>query len=531
MSQSLIHPKGGAMTERSFSPEPATTVAPTLFQEASWRHAGVLVAVLFLAILALFWPTFRSIERTWSGSRTFSHGFLIFPIFLYLLWQRRDRIRRLRPKPNYWVLPMLAVACVSWLLGNLGDIRVVQQFSAVAILDLSIWMLLGTAIVRMLWFPLAFLFFAVPFGEFLISPLQDFTARFAVAALRLSQVPVVLESRIIYVPSGPWVIAEACSGISYLISSLVLGLVYASAVYRSLYRRLLFVLASLAVPIVANGFRAYGIVLLAYVTNNRLAVGVDHIIYGWIFFTAVQLLLFSAGLKWREALPVQAGHSSFEEDQANAHAKALSKSVTLAAACVLFVVASAPLVAKYLWTRVATRAAQTTLVASKPWRPVPAYIGTWAPALSPESQLSDRYVSPDGRAVDAYMARYTGRRGVELVSGYNQFSNPKMWSDVGRGTKKVIINGRSAEVHWNLLQSSFELRVVWTWYFISGNMIAEPARVKLLQIEAPLVAKPSAAAVIALSAPYHVNPSEAESVLQDFLNHASISSAPVSRAQ
>src|SRR6185437_6887551 len=101
-----------------------------------------------------------------------------------------------------------------------------------------------------------FLFFAVPFGEAVIGPLQDFTAHFAVIGLRLSRVPVILENRTIWVPSGPWVVAEACSGIRYLISSLVLGLVYVSLVYRSKRRRILFLLASVALPILANGFRA-----------------------------------------------------------------------------------------------------------------------------------------------------------------------------------------------------------------------------------------------------------------------------------
>ncbi len=83
---------------------------------------------------------------------------------------------------------------------------------------------------------------------------------------------------------------------------MVLGLIYASVVYRSRKRQLMFVLvASIAVPIAANGVRAYGIILLAYLTNNRLAVGVDHIVYGWLFFIVIQLALFAIGLYWRES--------------------------------------------------------------------------------------------------------------------------------------------------------------------------------------------------------------------------------------
>src|SRR5579872_1801751 len=278
----------------AFATPPATPAGP--LPPLAWRKLAVLLGALSAAFLALFWPTAWSIGETWYSSRTFSHGFLIVPMFLYLVWVRRDRLAALRPRPNYWGVPVLLLLCGIWLGASLGEVRVLQQFALVAMLDVLVWIALGTEVIRALWFPLAFLFFAVPFGEAAIGPLQDFTAHFAVAALGLSRVPVLLESRTIWVPSGPWVVAEACSGIRYLISSLVLGLIYASLVYRSRKRRALFVLASVAVPILANGIRAYGIILLAYLSNNRLAVGVDHIIYGWIFFTAIQLLLFSIGL-------------------------------------------------------------------------------------------------------------------------------------------------------------------------------------------------------------------------------------------
>jgi exosortase len=134
-----------------------------------------------------------------------------------------------------------------------------------------IWVNLGPDVVRALRFPLAFLVFLVPFGRSLIAPLQDYTAWFAVHALTLSRVPVILEHRTLSLPSGAWTVAEACSGIRYLISSVVLGLLYASVVYRSPKRRAIFVAASIAVPIAANGARAYGSILLAHLTDNRFA--------------------------------------------------------------------------------------------------------------------------------------------------------------------------------------------------------------------------------------------------------------------
>ena len=55
----------------------------------------------------------------------------------------------------------------------------------------------------------------------------------------------------------------------------------------------MFIAASIVVPIVANWLRAYMIVMIGHLSNNKYAVGVDHLIYGWVFFGVVMMLLFS----------------------------------------------------------------------------------------------------------------------------------------------------------------------------------------------------------------------------------------------
>jgi len=495
-----------------------------------WRWTAVPLVCFFAAIIAVFWQTVWSILNTWYSSRTFSHGFLIPPLVLYLAWIRRGRVAALEAKPNYWVFPLLMIPSFVWLLGNLGDVRILQQFALVSILVGTVWAVLGTAVARALWFPLAFLFFAVPFGESLIGPLQDFTARFAVAALRLSNVPVVLENRTIAVPSGPWVVAEACSGIRYLISSLVLGLIYASLVYKSRSRRILFVVASIVVPIVANGIRAYGIVLLGYLTDNKLAAGVDHIIYGWVFFTAVQLLLFSIGFKWREPTSAEIENTRLSHPlQIVANQDAYSaKAATIAAMCAFILVASAPVVAARLWSRhTATEPAggQPTVVVSAPWQPVPAYDTSWTPALQHvDSSSSQSYVSA-GHRVDVYLARYSEGHPVELVSGYNLVSSPKTWQEVGRGVRNATIDGKNTSVLWNLIQSGFASRMVWICYWVAGQYTANPTKVKFLEAKARLLGQPANVAVIVLAADYEPGGWDSGSDIQDFLSHTLLSAA------
>ena len=79
------------------------------------------------------------------------------------------------------------------------------------------------------------------------------------------------------------------------------GVFYALLNYHSPGRRIAFIAASIVVPILANGVRALGIVVLGNVLGSAEAAVADHIIYGWGFFSVVMLLLVAAGMPWRQA--------------------------------------------------------------------------------------------------------------------------------------------------------------------------------------------------------------------------------------
>src|SRR5262249_26589319 len=137
-------------------------------------------------------------------------------------------------------------------------------------------------------------------GDFLVPWLQDFTARFSVDALRLSGIPVYSDGFRISIPNAEFYVAEACAGLRFLIATIAFGVLFAYFMFRSWTRKILFVLLCLLTPIPANRFRAYGLLLLAYLTDGALAAGVDHIVYGWVFFSLVTLGLTALGWAMRD---------------------------------------------------------------------------------------------------------------------------------------------------------------------------------------------------------------------------------------
>lgn len=274
---------------------------PRAPQERITLQACLLSAGLFgVVLLLIFHQTTWSMVSIWLRSDTFAHGFLILPISLGLIWNNRDSLVPIEPRPAPWVALLIVLPGFIWLLATLVDVLVIQQLALVAMLVIGVWAILGHQLARALAFPLLFLFLAVPMGEALVPPMMEFTATSTVWLIQQTGVPVYREGLYFTLPSGNWSVVEACSGVRYIIASITLGILYAYLTYRHIWRRALFVVISAIVPVFANSLRAYIIVMLGHWSDMTVATGVDHLIYGWVFFGLVMFLLFWLGSFFRE---------------------------------------------------------------------------------------------------------------------------------------------------------------------------------------------------------------------------------------
>ncbi|MBS0404567.1 MAG: exosortase A, partial [Proteobacteria bacterium] len=250
---------------------------------APWRRSLAAFVVLLLVILAAYWHTARGMVALWMSSETYAHGFVVPLITLWLVWRQRAVLASMAPRPGRLAWLLMAGAAALWLAGDLVAVNPVTQLAFVALMVLAVPAVLGWQVARALAFPLAFLFFAVPIGDFLLPRMMEWTADFTVMALRASGIPVYREGLQFIIPSGSWSVVEACSGIRYLIASVTAGCLFAYLSYDGMRKRLVFIGVAILVPLVANWVRAYLIVLLGHVSGNTIATGVDHLIYGWLF--------------------------------------------------------------------------------------------------------------------------------------------------------------------------------------------------------------------------------------------------------
>lgn len=483
-----------------------------------WRDHAALTLAALLALLWIYRDTVTALVAIWEISPTYAHGYFILPACLYLVWQRRAALSHLVPAPLPAGLIVLAVLGAGWLAARAAGVQVVEQYMFVAMLPVLTITLLGWQAARVLSFPLLFILLAVPFGEVLIRPLIDFTGDFTVWALQVTGIPVFREGARLTLPSGTWTVAEACSGLRYLIASFTLGCLYAHLTYRSLHRKLVFIVMSVAAPILANGGRAYLIVLLGHLSNMTLAVGVDHLIYGWVFFGVVMFLLFWAGNRWREDdQPEAVPAASVTSVSASSPGKAAA--IALASLAMLW---AAPLYLAYLEQRgynpdPVTLALPDTL---GDWQAAPAGIGLTPSFPGAAATLMREYRRGD-QSVGIYLAFFRNQqREGKAVSSQNILAEEKApkWNVVDESARALSIppgNVRQDELLWGDRQM-----LAWQWYWIGGDETASPYRAKWLQVRQHLSGLGNDAADIVVFAPHDLRPEQIAAVLEDFLKQA-----------
>lgn len=495
----------------------------------AWRWASGVLSIGILAVLAVLWETAWSMASTWWESPAFSHGFLIIPISGYLIWQQRARLAALTPKPAILGLGGLAAlgAALVWLTGEVAAVQLVQQLALVAILQALFIAVLGLRVAAVILFPLFYLFFGVPVGSFLIVPLQDVTAAFVVRALQTIGMPVYLDGIFIHIPSGSFEVAEACAGLRFLISSVAIGVIFAYVFYRQAWRRILFVALSIVVPIVANGFRATGLVLLAHHSGYQLAVGVDHITYGLIFLSLVLFCLFGIGYSFREPPRALADKGPADDLSANSGNDTGPMRVgspyrlSGAAAGVVAIVAASAAYA----TQIEARGTDSRIAPAPPaigdWQATAPAHADWHPLIPNTSQDLMWGYSDGTRHVDLYVAYFAQQRqDAEVVNWMNNLVGEEVWQRAGSGTTTVTLAGQEVLANYVRIVAGDRERFVWYWYRVDGHTTGNAYLAKLLEVKAKLLGGDQAAAVVALATDSAGDPKAANSALTHFAAQA-----------
>lgn len=390
---------------------------------AQWRTSLILLGAALAALLVLFRNDFLSMAMVWINSPTFNHCLLIVPIIGWLIWNRRTEVAQLTPQASLWGLVPVGAGAAIWFVGEAAGVTLARHLGIIVMMQGSVVTILGISVTRGILFPLAYALFLVPFGEEFIPALQMITADLCMKLLGWFGLPAHIEGVFITTPSGFFEVAEACSGVKFLIAMLALGALAANLCFKSWIKRSIFMAACFVVPIIANAIRAFGTIYIADSSGIEFAESFDHIVYGWFFFAFVIALVF--GMAWRffdrdiddpvfDPADLQSGREFGSDSSARLSAMAVGVIAIAAAPMLWLSLGSAAHTAvpdQFALPTVAGWSSDTTVMRHE-WQAT--YVGA-------DRIIAGRYRNADGQIVDLTIAYFSdpteGREPVGIGQG------------------------------------------------------------------------------------------------------------------
>lgn len=273
----------------------------------AWKSFALRLALAWAALFALTHAQWQAMAYLWWNVATYSFILLLPPIIAWLIALRRHELSAIVPTAWWPGMGWLTVGLMLWVGGMANGIDLFAQAGTVMAFQGAVITLLGMRGTLILAFPIAYSSFLVPFGDEIVPQLQAITAHLATALTEASGIESVSDGIHIDTPAGLFVVAEACSGVRFLIAMVALGVLVVFTCFESWSRRAWFTLACFVVPIIANGIRAWATIFVAQYVGAERAGSFDHIVYGWFFFGIVIVIVLGVSWRFFERDPEDAG--------------------------------------------------------------------------------------------------------------------------------------------------------------------------------------------------------------------------------
>ena len=411
-----MSPEARSIARQTWSAEFPLSVA--------WRSALAWLVPAWLALVAIFLPDWAAMARQWWDISTYNHILLIPVILAWLVWQQAGELAKLEPVTWWPGLVLVGGAGLVWLLGAFSGLDLARQLGAVLVLIAASLAILGPRVGAGLAFPLGYILLLVPFGDEFVPALQTITTAITVTLVEWSAIPASVNGVFIDTPAGLFEVAEACSGVKFLIAMVAFAILLAHVCFVSWPRRALLLAVCVVVPVLANGVRAFATIYAAQIVGIEAAAGFDHIVYGWFFFALVLGLVLAGAWKFfdRPAGDPLVRAERIAASAMLARAGRLRMATVPAVAALFLVVAGSQAWARAADSLTAQLAVRIALPEVAGWRRVDyAPAVWWEPrAGGAGHRLLGSYEDSKSGRVDVFLAVYSRQGEGSEAGGYGQ---------------------------------------------------------------------------------------------------------------
>ena len=245
-------------------------------RESICRHSWMLWLPIIAGAVLLYLPAYIDLATVYAHTEVAAQIPVCVAIWIWLIWKERSHFSVPAPSPAVsmtgWTLVVLAA--LMYIFGRSQEFYQLEIGSQIPLFVGSVWVLLGRATVRQLWFPPIFLLLLVPLPGSLINdvlvPLKKLVSSIVTDGLFFVGLPIARDGVVLYVGQYQLLIADACSGLNSMIALTAIGLLYVYvAGYRSWVANAALLVTVIPIAFVANIFRVTALVLITYVCGDE----------------------------------------------------------------------------------------------------------------------------------------------------------------------------------------------------------------------------------------------------------------------
>jgi len=519
------------------SVDPSNTTVPP---GTVWRLSSPLIlgGLLVFGMCAwLFWDGLYRMWGWWLELPEYSHGMLIPPIALFLIWQQKDRLEQAQFTGSWWGVVLVLIGGAMLLLGQFATVYTLIEYAYLVTLFGLVLAFTGAPAFRLLLMPLLILLFMIPLPSFLLNnlstKLQLLSSQLGVYVIRLFGVSVFLEGNVIDLGGYKLQVAEACSGLRYLFPLMTLGFLMAYFYKGAMWKRIVLFFSSIPITVLMNSFRVGVIGVTVDRWGISMAEGFLHEFQGWmVFMVCAVMMLGEIAVLNRIGREAGTWRQLFGIDfPAPTPSGASVRKRTMPAS---FVAATAVLAAFTGLTVIVPRPSEV-IPQRASFTDFPMSLGRWSgqreslegvyiDALQFDDYLLANYTDGSGSAVNLYVAYYDSQRKGDAVHSPRSCLPGGGWQmrDFDQRTLNDIrINGEALRVNRTMIELGDHRQLVYYWFEQRGRIITNEFAVKWYLFWDALTRHRTDGALVRLIVPLSQSSSEvdADREITDLVSH------------
>lgn len=471
-------------------------------QSAGVFHRLFMIYGLWVVVALIYWPSSIGLNALWTNApaETYTHGYLILLISLWLIYRDRKRLAAAPRQPAPLALVPLILLSAAWVWAWRSVLQEPHLMLLPLLLFTAIVAAYGWPLARRLAFPIGYLYFAMPVWSDINIYVQTLSAKVSALLIWITGLPAFVEGDYVHLPAGIIEIARSCSGLHEFIVGLALATLYGKVAGEPMRRRLLWIAVMGVLSLVVNWVRIFTVLVAAYFSDMHSSLVAHHYWLGWWLFAGV----FALFLWWAGREPQANDPKQGTRPPRSALSTLGQRSAWTVMIATLATLAVLPALAYGMdWAHSSDNPtlAITWPAAPNGWSgPQRVTSGDWHPAFrQPSGESLARYTNASGESIETFTVAYrVQNQNAKLVSFWNHL----LGGDTGlkRQSTHTVHTPSGAWQETLATDSTGQRSLIWSRYRVGNRLFVRPRLSQLWYGLRALVLRPPVSSLTALRA-------------------------------